>query len=337
MCHPLLEVRDLQVHFFTPNGVVKAVNGVSFSIQSGEILALVGESGSGKSITALSIMSLVPRPNGKLIDGKVMFEGRDLTDLKEKEMRKIRGREIAIIFQNPLTSLDPFFTIGNQMVETICYRQGLSRKKAWIEAKNLLDLVGIQNPERVLNSYPHALSGGMRQRVMIAMALSCKPKLLIADEPTTALDATIQKQILSLLKKINKEFNTAILMITHDFGVVASICDSVAVMYAGRIVETGTTDEILSKPEHPYTKGLIGALPDNVSRGEFYKRKRLPQINGFPPNLLQMPQGCSFVERCPEARKICWEKFPDITHLKYKHAVRCFNREEIAYGRSDRS
>lgn len=331
----LLKVMNLQTHFHTPNGVVKAVNGVQFSMEPGEIMALVGESGSGKSITGLSIMGLVPKPNGKIVSGQILFEGRDLIGLKEREMRKIRGQDIAMIFQNPLTAMDPSFKIGNQMVEIICYRQGVTAKAAWKESENLLDLVGIHDPKRVMNSYPHALSGGMRQRVMIAMALSCQPKLLIADEPTTALDATIQKQILMLLKKINKEFKTSILMITHDFGVVASLCDTVAVMYAGRIVEYGRTSQILSDPEHPYTKGLIGAMPENET-GE-KGSKRLTQIDGFPPDLIQLPQGCSFYERCNEARKICTENLPESTHLDEQHFVRCFNREEESYAVLNRS
>lgn len=325
----LLKVTNLKTYFHTPNGVVKAVNGVQFSIESGEIMALVGESGSGKSITGLSIMGLVPKPNGKIVGGQILFEGRNLASMKEKEMRKIRGQDIAMIFQNPLTAMDPSFKIGNQMVEIICYRQGVSAKAAWKESENLLDLVGIHGPKRVLDSYPHALSGGMRQRVMIAMALSCQPKLLIADEPTTALDATIQKQILILLKKINKEFKTSILMITHDFGVVASLCDSVAVMYAGKIVEYGKTSHILSDPEHPYTRGLIGAMPENET-GQM-GRRRLTQIDGFPPDLIKLPQGCSFYERCGEARKKCAENLPGVTHIDEQHFVRCFNREEESY------
>ncbi|MEB3101762.1 ABC transporter ATP-binding protein [Paenibacillaceae bacterium T2] len=331
----LLEVTNLQTYFHTPNGVVKAVNGVQFSMEPGEIMALVGESGSGKSITGLSIMGLVPKPNGRIVDGQIRFEGRDLASMKEKELRKIRGQDIAMIFQNPLTAMDPSFKIGNQMGEIICYRQGVSAKTAWQESEKLLDLVGIHDPKRVLDSYPHALSGGMRQRVMIAMALSCQPKLLIADEPTTALDATIQKQILMLLKKINKEFKTSILMITHDFGVVASLCDTVAVMYAGKIVEYGRTSRILSDPEHPYTRGLIGAMPENGTGNK--ERRRLTQIDGFPPDLMRLPQGCSFYERCWEAQKKCAEQEPGVTHFDEQHVVRCLNREEESYAVLNRS
>lgn len=329
---PLLEVRDLQTHFSTPNGVVKAVNNVHFSIEKGEVMALVGESGSGKSITGLSILGLVPKPNGNIVGGQILFEGNDLVLFNEKQLGNIRGRDISMIFQNPLTALDPLFTIGNQMVETISYRQNLNAKVSRKEAENLLDLVGIHETKRVFESYPHELSGGMRQRVMIAMALSCKPKLLIADEPTTALDATIQKQILMLLKKVNKQLNTTLLLITHDFGVVSSLSDSVAVMYAGGIVEYGTTKQILSSPEHPYTRGLMGAMPSLGNGEDKNRRRRLIQIDGSPPDLLQLPKGCSFSERCKEARDICFERVPKVSFHDGQHLVRCFNREEGSDG-----
>jgi oligopeptide/dipeptide ABC transporter ATP-binding protein len=330
----LLDVIELQTHFFTPNGIVKSVNGVRFSIDHGEIMALVGESGSGKSITGLSILGLVPKPNGKIVGGKIIFEGQDLVSMSEKQLCGIRGKEIAMIFQNPLTALDPSFKIGDQITEIIRFRERIDKKGARKEAEALLDLVGIHDPQRVLDSYPHVLSGGMRQRVMIAMALSCKPKLLIADEPTTALDATIQKQILTLLKKINKELKTAILMITHDFGVVAALCDSVAVMYGGRIVEYRKTADILSHPEHPYTRGLIDSMPNMIQDNDL---KRLKQIEGTPPDLLHLPIGCSFYDRCSEAGKKCMEAFPDSTFVDEKHFVRCFNREgvkRVATGRN---
>jgi oligopeptide/dipeptide ABC transporter ATP-binding protein len=327
----LLEISNLQVHFSTPNGTVQAVNGVDFSIDRGEIMALVGESGSGKSITGLSILGLVPKPNGKIVNGSMMFNGSNLVDKTEREYREIRGKEIAMIFQNPLTAMDPSFTVGNQLLEIIKYRQGLSKKDGLLEAKKLLELVGIHDHERVLNSYPHALSGGMRQRAMIAMALSCKPKLLIADEPTTALDATIQMQILSLLKRINQELGTSILFITHDFGVVANLCDKVAVMYAGRILEYGETQEILTKPKHPYTEGLMNAMPetsiDQLKDGN--GKKRLKQIEGSPPDLLNLPVGCSFIDRCHCATDQCYTAFPDITTKSNGHVVRCFNEEEV--------
>ena len=327
----LLDISNLQVHFTSPNGTVQAVNGVDFSINHGEIMALVGESGSGKSITGLSILGLVPKPNGKIVNGSMMFNGSNLVDKTEKEFREIRGKEIAMIFQNPLTAMDPSFTVGNQMLEIIKYRQGLSKKNGLLEAKKLLDLVGIHDHDRVINSYPHALSGGMRQRVMIAMALSCKPKLLIADEPTTALDATIQMQILSLLKRINQELGTSILFITHDFGVVANLCDKVAVMYAGRILEYGETQEILTKPKHPYTKGLMNAMPETSIEQpkDGNGKKRLEQINGSPPDLLNLPDGCSFFDRCNRATDKCCTAFPDITTKTNGHLVRCFNEEEV--------
>ncbi len=327
----LLEITDLEVHFNTPAGTVRAVNGVNITIRPGEIMAVVGESGSGKSITGLSILGLVPKPNGKIVQGSILFEGVDLVKKTEKQYRDIRGKEIAMIFQNPLTAMDPSFTVGNQLLEIIQDRQGLSKKEGLIEAKKLLDLVGIYDHERVLNSYPHALSGGMRQRAMIAMALSCKPKLLIADEPTTALDATIQKQILSLLKKINKELNTSILFITHDFGVVANLCDKVAVMYAGKIIEYGETQEILTIPNHPYTKGLMNAMPETslqVTKSKTGK-KRLQQIDGSPPDLLSLPTGCSFYERCHRPINICKTKIPEVTIKENGHLVSCFNKEEL--------
>ena len=320
----LLEVSNLEVQFTSRNGVVRAVNGVDFAIEEGEIMALVGESGSGKSITALTLLGLVPKPTGKIANGQILFNGTDLALKSEKEYRQIRGQEIAMIFQNPLTAMDPSFTIGNQMIEVIRDRQGLSKATALREAKSLLELVGIHDQERVLNSYPHALSGGMRQRVMIAIALSCKPKLLIADEPTTALDATIQLQILALLKKINKELKTTIIFITHDFGVVANLCDKVAVMYAGRIVEYGETSAILKNPQHPYTIGLMQAMPELNENADL---KRLNQIEGSPPDLLNLPAGCSFYDRCKIATSLCRDSFPKAT-ITGEHIVRCFQRED---------
>lgn len=325
----LLKVSNLKTYFHTSRGTVKAVNGVSFSIDHGEIMALVGESGSGKSITGLSILGLVPQPNGKIEDGQILFDGENLVDKNAKDYRQIQGEEIAMIFQNPLTAMDPSYTIGNQMFEIIRSRRKISNKEAKNQAIELLDLVGIHEPERVLSSYPHALSGGMRQRVMIAMALSCKPKLLIADEPTTALDATIQKQILNLLKKINKELGTSILMITHDFGVVANLCDSVAVMYAGRIVEYGKTNDILSNPSHPYTKGLMGAMPE-YQELEKSGVNRLIQIDGTPPDLIQLPEGCSFFERCGFATNLCKSAFPEATYVNQgSRVVHCYHSKEV--------
>ncbi|WP_110926632.1 ABC transporter ATP-binding protein [Bacillus massiliglaciei] len=326
----LLEVSNLKTHFHTARGKVKAVNGVSFSIAKGEIMALVGESGSGKSITGLSILGLVPQPNGKIEDGHILFNGENLVGKSTKEYRRIQGEEIAMIFQNPLTAMDPSYTIGNQMLEIIRSRKKIKKKEANAEALHLLELVGIHEPERVLAAYPHALSGGMRQRVMIAMALSCNPKLLIADEPTTALDATIQKQILDLLKKINKEMGTAILIITHDFGVVANLCDTVAVMYAGRIVEYGETSEILIKPTHPYTKGLMGAMPE-YQELEGAGAKRLAQIDGTPPDLIHLPSGCSFFDRCQYGTGLCKQAFPEATYPNKAASqfVHCYHAKEV--------
>jgi oligopeptide/dipeptide ABC transporter, ATP-binding protein, C-terminal domain len=320
----LLKVEELATHFFTTEGVVEAVNDVTFTVNKGEIMGLVGESGSGKSITGLSILGLVPQPNGRIVNGKIMFNGENLVTKSKKDYRRIQGNEIAMIFQNPLTAMDPSFKIGNQMVEIIHYRRQMKKKDAQKEAIRLLDLVGIHEPERVIKLYPHSLSGGMRQRVMIAMALSCRPKLLIADEPTTALDATIQKQILNILKNINEKLNTSILMITHDFGVVANLCDKVAVMYAGRIVEYGATNQILRNPLHPYTKGLIGAVPKSIG-GDINIKSRLTQIIGQPPDLLNLNGGCSFFDRCKLATDVCKKKYPEISQPEEGHFVRCFN------------
>lgn len=320
----LLKVENLATHFFTKEGIVEAVNDVTFTVDKNEIMGLVGESGSGKSITGLSILGLVPQPNGRIVKGKILFNGEDLVKKSKREYRNIQGNEIAMIFQNPLTALDPSFKIGNQMVEIIHYRYKAKKSEAKKEAIRLLDLVGIHEPERIFNSYPHALSGGMRQRVMIAMALSCKPKLLIADEPTTALDATIQKQILNILKRIKDELDTSILMITHDFGVVAHLCDKVAVMYAGRIVEYGTTAQILHNPLHPYTIGLIGAVPKQKSHDDS-KKSRLDQIPGQPPDLLNLKSGCSFFDRCEFAKDRCLKKYPEILEAEKGHFVRCLN------------
>jgi len=326
----LLQVSNLKTYFHTSRGKVKAVNGVSFSIEQGEIMALVGESGSGKSITGLTILGLVPKPNGKIEGGEILFNGENLVEKTAKEYKKIQGEEIAMIFQNPLTAMDPSYKIGNQMIEIIRSRRKMTKKEAKEEAIDLLDLVGIHDPERVLASYPHALSGGMRQRVMIAMAISCKPKLLIADEPTTALDATIQKQILDLLKKINQELGTSILMITHDFGVVANLCDKVAVMYAGRIVEYGETQDILHSPSHPYTKGLMGAMPENQEL-DGGGNHRLTQIEGTPPDLIQLPEGCSFRERCDYASDICETAYPQASYRSGEGSqmVHCYHTKEV--------
>lgn len=325
----LLQVEDLEVRFTTNEGVARVVNGVDFAVEAGEVRALVGESGSGKSVTGLSLLGLIPKPNGHLAGGRITFKGRNLARASYRELRSIRGREIAMIFQNPLSSLDPSFTIASQLTETIRYRQNRDRRAALHEAAAMLELVGIPDHERVLASYPFSLSGGMRQRVMIAMALSCKPDLLIADEPTTALDATIQKQILDLIKSINEELGTAVLMITHDFGVVSSMCDTVSVMYAGRVVEHGTAAELLHTPRHPYTAGLIGSLPRRRNRTATDGRERLTQIPGIPPDPTQLPAGCPFAPRCSEATDECRQVEPEPVAVDEGRHVRCIHRRGI--------
>jgi len=303
----LLDVRDLRTYFHVMDGTVRAVDGVSFSIRRGQTLGMVGESGCGKSVTALSIMRLLDIPPAEIASGEIIFEGRDLLKLSEDEMREVRGNDIAMIFQEPMTSLNPVFTIGDQIAEAVMLHQGLSRKEAWDKAIESLRAVGINNPERRVKQYPHEMSGGMRQRVMIAMALSCDPKLLIADEPTTALDVTIQAQILELIKEVQDRTGTALLLITHDLGVVAETVHDIAVMYAGRIVERGTVEEVLLSPKHPYTEGLIRSIPSRGMRGQ-----RLNVIKGTVPNPFNMPEGCNFAPRCPYAFEPCWTLDPRI-------------------------
>ncbi|MBE7145900.1 ABC transporter ATP-binding protein, partial [Bacillus paranthracis] len=298
----LLEVKDLQVSFDTHAGEVQAVRGVTFDLKKGETLAIVGESGSGKSVTSKALMGLIPNPPGRIKNGEIVFEGRDLTKLTEKEMQQVRGKDIAMIFQDPMTSLNPTMTIGNQIMEGLIKHQGMSKADARKVALELIDLVGIPNPEARLKQYPHQFSGGMRQRVVIAMALACNPKLLIADEPTTALDVTIQAQILELMKDIQQKTEAAIIFITHDLGVVANVADRVAVMYAGKVVEIGTVDEIFYNPKHPYTWGLIASMPSlDGSEEELYA------IPGTPPDLLKPPKGDAFAPRNPQALKIDFE------------------------------
>ncbi|WP_034300133.1 ABC transporter ATP-binding protein [Bacillus cihuensis] len=321
---PLLEVRNLHTEITTPRGMVKAINGVDFQLESGEILALVGESGSGKSMTAMSIMGLLPKKIARITEGSIRLNEREITKLTEKDYNLIRGQEMAMIFQNPLTALDPTYKIGQQLSKTIAYRKNIKPKEAKREASYWLEKVGISDVDRVMNAYPHALSGGMRQRVVIAMAISCQPKILIADEPTTALDATIQKQILTLLKKINQELNISIIIITHDFGVVANLSDKVAVMYAGKIIEYGETRSIFSAPRHPYTQGLIKAVPEI---GMKKLHHRLVQIDGSPPDLLTLPNSCSFAPRCREATSRCFTQVPNQVAFGNEHFAVCFNRE----------
>lgn len=330
MSEKLLEIKDERLSFFTPAGEVKALNGVSFSMDEGEVLGIVGESGSGKSVTAYSVMGLTAHP-GKLIGGTINFNGHQIDKMSEKEMRKIRGNEVSIIFQDPMTSLNPVYTIGNQITEVICLHTGKSKKEAHDRAKELLELVGINEPAKRLKQYPHELSGGMRQRVMIAIALACEPKLLIADEPTTALDVTIQAQILELMQELRKKLGMSIIMITHDLGVVASMCERIAVMYAGHIVEYGTADEIFYEPKHEYTKGLIKSIPKlNVQETE-----RLIPIEGQPVDLLNPPAGCPFAPRCANCMKICLREMPPKTELSDTHYSQCWllQKEEFERGK----
>ena len=329
MSEKLLEIKDEKLSFFTPAGEVKALNGVSFSMNEGEVLGIVGESGSGKSVTAYSIMGLTACP-GKLIGGTIYFNGHQIEKMSEKEMRKIRGNEVSIIFQDPMTSLNPVYTIGNQITEVIRLHTGKSKKEAYDRAKELLELVGINEPTKRLKQYPHELSGGMRQRVMIAIALACEPKLLIADEPTTALDVTIQAQILELMQELRQKLGMSIIMITHDLGVVASMCERIAVMYAGHIVEYGTADEIFYEPKHEYTKGLINSIP-KLSAQEI---ERLVPIEGQPVDLLNPPAGCPFAPRCANCMKICLREMPPKTELSDTHYSHCWllQKEEFEKG-----
>lgn len=329
MSEKLLEIKDEKLSFFTPAGEVKALNGVSFSMNEGEVLGIVGESGSGKSVTAYSIMGLTAYP-GKLIGGTIYFNGHQIEKMSEKEMRKIRGNEVSIIFQDPMTSLNPVYTIGNQITEVIRLHTGKSKKEAYDRAKELLELVGINEPTKRLKQYPHELSGGMRQRVMIAIALACEPKLLIADEPTTALDVTIQAQILELMQELRQKLGMSIIMITHDLGVVASMCERIAVMYAGHIVEYGTADEIFYEPKHEYTKGLINSIP-KLSAQEI---ERLVPIEGQPVYLLNPPAGCPFAPRCANCMKICLREMPPKTELSDTHYSHCWllQKEEFEKG-----
>lgn len=329
MSEKLLEIKDEKLSFFTPAGEVKALNGMSFSMNEGEVLGIVGESGSGKSVTAYSIMGLTAYP-GKLIGGTIYFNGHQIEKMSEKEMRKIRGNEVSIIFQDPMTSLNPVYTIGNQITEVIRLHTGKSKKEAYDRAKELLELVGINEPTKRLKQYPHELSGGMRQRVMIAIALACEPKLLIADEPTTALDVTIQAQILELMQELRQKLGMSIIMITHDLGVVASMCERIAVMYAGHIVEYGTADEIFYEPKHEYTKGLINSIP-KLSAQEI---ERLVPIEGQPVDLLNPPAGCPFAPRCANCMKICLREMPPKTELSDTHYSHCWllQKEEFEKG-----
>ncbi|WP_404455330.1 ABC transporter ATP-binding protein [Virgibacillus necropolis] len=318
----LLDVNDLKTYFYTEDGIVKSVNGVSFRVNKGETVGIVGESGSGKSVTSLSLLQLIGA-SGKIIDGQIQFDGNDLMKVSNKEMRKIRGNEIAMIFQEPLTSLNPVFTVGNQVAESIRLHQKEKKDEAKQKAINLFKKVGIPRADKVYSSFPHMLSGGMRQRVMIAMALSCSPKLLIADEPTTALDVTIQVQILKLMKELSHEYNTAIMLITHDLGVIAEMVDRVIVMYAGQVVEQGDVFRLFEEAKHPYTQALLKSTPNIQGTNE-----QLESISGTVPTPFNMPKGCRFHPRCPYAMKKCENEEPPLIKQTDDYEVRCWLYEE---------
>ncbi len=324
----ILKVTDLRTSFFTPAGEVKAVNGISFSLDEGKVLGIVGESGSGKSVTAYSILQILANP-GKIIGGSVKFRGEELVGASKEEMGKIRGNKISIIFQDPMTSLNPVYTIGNQLMEAIMLHTDRNKEQARARAIEMLELVGVNEPEKRIKQYPHEFSGGMRQRVMIAMALACEPDILIADEPTTALDVTIQAQILDLMKDLQKKLGMAIIMITHDLGVVAEMCDEVIVMYAGEVCERGTADEIFYNPKHEYTKGLMRSIP-TVSDDD----TRLEPIGGTPVDLLNMPDGCPFAPRCENCMKVCLTHKAKEIEINAEHRSACWHnlREAIESG-----
>ena len=319
-----MEIKNLRTYFYTEEGTVKAVDGLDLTLHEGETLAVVGESGCGKSVTSLSILGLVVTPPGKIEEGEILFHGEDLLRKSEKEMRKIRGNEISMIFQEPLTSLNPVFTVGRQIMETLTLHRGMDKRAAHAEAVRLLAQVGIPNPEKAVNDYPHQLSGGMRQRVMIAMALSCEPRILIADEPTTALDVTIQAQILRLLADMKRQTRTSIILITHDLGIVAQVAENVVVMYAGQAVEYGDVNAIFADPLHPYTEGLLKSIP---KIGE--KRERLYSIEGMVPSQKNYPKGCRFAPRCEYATQKCRERKPELMTRQDGRRVRCWRYEEV--------
>ncbi|MGL1891913.1 MAG: ABC transporter ATP-binding protein [Spirochaetaceae bacterium] len=320
----ILEVKNLQTYFNTDAGVVKAVDGVNFDLNKGEVLGIVGESGSGKSVTSLSIMNLIPTPPGKIAGGEILFNGKNLLEMSDRDLRAVRGDKISMIFQDPMTSLNPFLRISTQLMETIELHQGLNRSDAKKKAIEMLQLVGIPDPSKKVDNYPHQFSGGMRQRVMIAMALSCNPEVLIADEPTTALDVTIQAQILDLIKDLSKRLNTAVIMITHDLGVVAGMCDKVCVMYAGKLVEKSSAMELFNDPKHPYTEGLIKSVPrlDKASHQKLYS------IEGQPPNVIDLPECCPFHPRCDKVLDKCSSCYPPEIELGPDRLVRCWLYEE---------
>lgn len=322
----ILEVKDLHTSFVTDNGEVQAVNGISFNLEAGETLGIVGESGSGKSVTAYSIMQILA-DNGRITGGEVLFHGEDITKWNKKQMQGFRGSKCSIIFQDPMTSLNPVFTVGSQLMEAILLHTDKDKKQAKDRAIEMLTLVGVNEPESRLKQYPHELSGGMRQRVMIAMALACEPDILIADEPTTALDVTIQAQILELMQDLQKKLGMSIIMVTHDLGVIASMCDEILVMYGGRVCERGSADDIFYRPAHEYTKGLLRSIPkaDNMN-------EKLVPIGGTPINLLQMPEGCAFCPRCDEAMKICLKEKPEEYRISDSHLASCWMNVKELHG-----
>ncbi len=325
---PLLDVKNLRTQFFTQDGVVKAVDDVSFYLMPGETLGIVGESGCGKSITAMSVMRLIPSPPGKIVSGQIMFQGEDVMKMSDEEVRSIRGNKIAMIFQDPMTSLNPVLTINRQISESLELHLGMSKGQSRARAIELLKMVGIPNSEERIDQYPHQFSGGMRQRVMIAMALSCNPSLLIADEPTTALDVTIQAQILDLMRNLQQEHNTSLMMITHDLGVVAGMTDRIQVMYAGHVVETAPTEELFANPRHPYTVGLLNSIP----RLDAAAKTKLNPIRGLPPDLIDLPDMCPFLPRCDYAREKCEQQNPPLLEVNDVHRSACWFWDEVSKG-----
>ena len=326
----ILEIDDLHTHFFTREGVVRAVDGVSYTLNRGKTLGVVGESGCGKSVTALSILRLVANPPGRIVGGAIRFDGRDLLSLTEQQMERIRGNDISMIFQEPMTSLNPVFTVGHQISEAVVLHQKLSKRDALDKAVEMLRLVHIPEPERRVQEYPHQLSGGMRQRVMIAMALSCNPKVLIADEPTTALDVTIQAQILDLMEELREKLGTAIILITHDMGVIAENAERVVVMYAGKKVEEADAEELFSRPCHPYTEGLLGSIPKlDVAGAGQSNRARLNEIEGVVPSLYNLPPGCTFADRCDYASDQCRAECPPLEEKRPGHWAACWHSDRV--------
>ncbi|MFW6074928.1 MAG: ABC transporter ATP-binding protein [Chloroflexota bacterium] len=323
---PLLDVKDLRTQFFTQDGVVKAVDGVSFTLYPGETLGVVGESGCGKSITAMSLMRLIPSPPGKIVSGQILFKGEDILEMSDEEVRHLRGNEIAMIFQDPMTSLNPVLSIRRQLSESLQLHLGMSKSQSRQRSIELLEMVGIPNAEERVDQYPHQFSGGMRQRVMIAMALSCNPSLLIADEPTTALDVTIQAQILDLIRNLQTEQNSALILITHDLGVVAGMSDRIQVMYAGHLVETAPAEELFENPRHPYTVGLLNSIP----RLDLAGQSKLDPIRGLPPDLIDLPDMCPFVPRCDWAREKCEQQNPPLMDVNEEHKSACWFWEEVS-------